>query len=85
MKMYKLTKKIDIKKIKKIKGKEATILNPVQDINGDWFISKEEYDGKEFEYLKSNMDKIFLESIFEEYIPPIDIHIDEYGNPTTIT
>jgi hypothetical protein len=48
--------------------------NPVQDINGDWFISIEEWEATEFHYLKEKHPDIAAG--FER----IETNLKEYGN-----
>lgn len=38
-----------VEKLKSVVGEEGSRLNPIQDINGNWFITAEEYYAKEFQ------------------------------------
>ena len=81
VKLWKLPPSIDIEGMRKLKGNEGTFLNPVQDINGDWFVSQEEYDSIEFQYLKTDFADWVTQFVLSDYIKPIDPLLDEYGNP----
>jgi len=63
--MYKLTEEQAYTLIGKIYTKDMTF-NPVQDINGDWFISPEEVEGNtnwRYDDLLAGLEKA-------EYVPP---------------
>jgi hypothetical protein len=81
VKLWKLPPLIDIEGMRKLKGNEGTFLNPVQDINGDWFVSQEEYDSIEFQYLKTDFTDWVTQFVLSDYIKPIDTLLDEFGNP----
>jgi hypothetical protein len=68
IKLWKLPINIDIDGMRKLKGNEGTFLNPVQDINGDWFVSQEEFDSEEFQYLKVNFSDLVGHFILAEYV-----------------
>lgn len=54
IKVWKLPAGINIAGMRLLKGEEGSLLNPVQDINGNWIISQEEYNAEEFQYLKTS-------------------------------
>lgn len=51
--MYKLPDNITPERLKEFKGIEGTLLNPVEDADGNWVVSDEEWESHEFQYLKS--------------------------------
>lgn len=80
--LWKLPSLTNKDKIKKLKGDEGTLLNPVQDINGDWFIGQEELASEEFKKVKDKEKKGLLKGlVLTDYIKPIDLFVDEFGNP----
>ena len=81
IKLWKLPTSIDIDCMRKLRGNEGTFLNPVQDINGDWFVSQEEYDAEEFQYLKTDFSEWVNQFVLTDYINPIDSWLDEFGDP----
>ena len=81
IKLWKLPPLIDIEGMKKLRGNEGTFLNPVQDINGDWFVSQEEYNADEFQYLKTDFPEWVNQFTLVDYVKPIDPWLDEFENP----
>lgn len=51
--MRKLPDNITPDELKQFRGLEGTLLNPVQDADGNWIVSDEEWESPEFQYLKS--------------------------------
>ncbi len=54
-------------------GTMGSRLNPVQDINGDWFVSQEEWDNPEFEQFKLDNPAILNQFEDAEFIPQVEI------------
>jgi len=52
-------------------GSMGSRLNPVQDINGDWFISQEEWDNPEFDEFKQRNQSVLAQFEDAEFIPKI--------------
>lgn len=50
--VYKLPTGIDIEKVKALRGLEGSSLNPIEDIDGNFIISKEEVEAAEFSWIK---------------------------------
>jgi hypothetical protein len=56
--------------IKSMIGIEGTVPNPVQDVNGDWFISIEEWDSPEFQMYKDSWPTEIADFVLEDFVPP---------------
>lgn len=54
-----------------IRGHMGSRLNPVQDINGDWFVSQEEWDNPEFDEFKQRNQSVLAQFEDAEFIPEI--------------
>lgn len=54
-------------------GTLGSRLNPIQDINGDWFISKEEWENAEFEQIKIDNKNILPQFEDAIFTPPVAI------------
>lgn len=54
MKMYKLPNEMNPMDLKTVQGSEGTYLNPIQDVNGNWVISPQEYEADEFAEFRAN-------------------------------
>lgn len=52
-KVYKIPTTIDIDFLRTLKGDQGSYLNPVQDFNGNWIISQEEWNAEEFQKYKT--------------------------------
>ena len=65
MKLYKLTE-TDAEFLKGKTYSKDMIFNPVQDINGEWFISEEEVKGNTNRRYKDILSKLEL----AEFVPP---------------
>ena len=52
MKMWKLPAGVNIEVMRGLRGLYGNFLNPIQDANGNWVVSDEEYSCPEFQYLK---------------------------------
>jgi hypothetical protein len=50
--MYKLPDNITREELLQFQGLEGTLLNPVEDADGNWVVSDEEWNSHEFAYLK---------------------------------
>lgn len=50
-------------------GSMGSRLNPIQDINGDWFVSQEEWDSPEFEQFKIDNPAILAQFEDAEFTP----------------
>lgn len=69
MKVWKIPSNIDIKIVKELKGLENSSLNPIQDANGNWVISQEEYNTKEFEEIRKKYEEVIKTFELIEYKP----------------
>jgi hypothetical protein len=49
--VYKLPEGISIEIMRTLQGAEGSYLNPIEDANGNWIISQEEYNAAEFQHL----------------------------------
>jgi len=67
--VYKIPDWADINAMRQLKGEDGSYLNPIQDINGIWVISQEEWNAGEFQYLKIDYSDIFLNFELIEYNP----------------
>lgn len=56
--MYKLPDNITPERLKEFKGLEGTLFNPIEDADGNWVVSDEEWGSHEFQYLKAKYPNI---------------------------
>ena len=79
--MWKFPAGINIDEVRQLRGEEGSYLNPVEDANGNWVVSDEEYCAQEFQYLKREFPHIWatMERIPYEPkpTPPIDFKESE--------
>lgn len=66
---YKIAADI-VDKIKTLRGQDGSLLAPVQDINGDWFISIQEMEAEEFQIYKEKYPNIVGTFVLCEYVAP---------------
>lgn len=73
--VYKLPKGVDIDFMRTLKGVEGSYLNPIEDKNGNFVISQEEYKCAEFQYLVELYPEVYaaMQLIFFEPKPEIII------------
>lgn len=65
MKFYKVpVNLVTPEALRTMTGVEGTFLNPILDENDNWIVSKEEWEGAEFQYLKTEYPDIA--TAFEE-------------------
>ena len=50
--VYKIPDSVDIDFLRNAKGDNGNFLNPIQDADGNWIVSVEEWQAEEFQYLK---------------------------------
>jgi len=65
--MWKFPDGINIDDVRMLQGTEGGRLNPVQDIDGNWVVSDEEYCMQEFQYLKKDYPQIWANMQRIEY------------------
>jgi hypothetical protein len=71
--MYKLPDNITPEKLREFKGLEGTVLNPVEDADGNWVVGDEEWESHEFTYLKEkypNLAALFVQIPYKPK-PPV--------------
>jgi len=56
--MYKLPENIDPAELAQIQGTEGTFLHPIQDADGNWVISDQEWHSAEFQHLKQEYPEL---------------------------
>ncbi len=75
--VYKIPLGTDIEGMRLLVGKEGSYLNPIQDIDGNWIVSQEEYNAYEFQYLKTEFPDVVAGFELIEYKPiTVDSGID---------
>lgn len=57
--VYKLPKGVDVDFMRTLKGAEGSFLNPIEDNNGNFIISQEEYNCAEFQYLVNEYPEVY--------------------------
>lgn len=62
MKAYKIPKGI-VNELREIKGSQGSTLNPIEDVNGNFIISVEEFKSKEFDLSKYEFELIEYEPV----------------------
>ena len=67
--MWKFPDGINIDEVRQLTGTEGSHLNPVQDADGNWVVSDEEYCTAEFQYLKKDYPQIWANMQRIEYRP----------------
>ncbi len=67
--MWKFPSGINIDEVRQLRGKDGSYLNPVEDANGNWVVSDEEYCAQEFQYLKREFPHIWATMERIEYNP----------------
>jgi hypothetical protein len=74
--VWKFPEGINIDDVRQLQGTEGSHLNPVQDAEGNWIVSDEEYCMAEFQYLKKDYPQIWAGMTRIEYRqkpqPPIN-------------
>ena len=56
---YKIpTDLVSIEELRQLQGTDGSFLFPIQDINGEWIVSTQEWDSKEFQWLKDKFPEI---------------------------
>jgi hypothetical protein len=73
---YKIPEGTDIDQMKSIIGaiEAKVIFNLIQDINGDWFISQEEWVMEEWQSLKSEYPDFINGCTLVEFVPQLPIN-----------
>lgn len=73
--VWKLPMSVDISAVRQLKGNNGSTLNPIEDADGNWVVSEEEYCASEFQQLKrdysdiwANMERIVYNPIIRESI-----------------
>lgn len=56
--MYKLPPNITPEELMRFQGAEGSYLNPIQDADGNWVVSDEEWNAAEFQYIKDEYPEI---------------------------
>lgn len=70
MKVWKFPAGINIDNVRLLKGTDGiSYLNPIQDLNGNWIVSEEEYNCQEFQYLKTQYSVIYSQMELIDYVP----------------
>jgi hypothetical protein len=67
--VWKFPEGVNIDDIRQLQGTEGSRLNPVQDIDGNWVVSDEEYCMDEFQHLKKEYIDIWAQMSRIEYKP----------------
>lgn len=69
MKVWKFPAGINIDNVRLLKGTDGiSYLNPIQDLNGNWVVSEEEYNCLEFQYLKTQYSLIYSQMELIDYV-----------------
>jgi hypothetical protein len=69
--MYKIPDNLDQKALAQLQGTEGTFLHPIQDADGNWVISPEEWNSPEFKPTKEkypNLASLFTEIEFKPVV-----------------
>jgi hypothetical protein len=69
--VYKLPIGISIETMRTLQGAEGSRLNPIQDTNGNWIISQEEYNAAEFQHLVTEYPDVYAAMQLIDYEPVI--------------
>jgi len=67
--VWKIPEGTDINIMRSLKGGEGSYLNPIQDIDGNWIVSEEEYNALEFQWLKSEYSDILNAMVKIDFKP----------------
>lgn len=57
--MWKFPSGVNIDDVRQLRGEQGSYLNPIQDVEGNWVVSDEEYCAAEFQYLKRDYPDIW--------------------------
>ena len=69
-KVWKFPSGVNIDNVKKLKGEDGiSFLNPIQDLNGNWVVSDEEYNMPQFQWLKIQYETIYNQLELIDYVP----------------
>lgn len=68
--MRKLPDNITREDLRQFVGTEGTLLNPVQDADGNWVVSEIEWDSHEFDFLKKDYPDLAQSFTKIEWNPP---------------
>lgn len=71
--VYKLPEGLTTDELKQFKGMEGSLLNPIEDAEGNLIISIEEWNADEFQYLKTDYPDIAGQFTAIEYKPKENI------------
>lgn len=66
MKVYKVPKEI-VFELREIKGSQGSTLNPIEDVNGNFIISVEEFKSEEFDLSKYEFELIEYEPVKSKF------------------
>lgn len=69
IKVWQLPAGIDLAVMRALTGTEGSKLNPIEDINGNWVISQEEYNAAEFQYLINQYPEVYSAMVQIDYVP----------------
>lgn len=69
--VWKLPAGINLDVMRSLTGTEGSKLNPIEDINGNWVISQEEYNAAEFQYLINQYPEVYAAMVLIDYEPII--------------
>ena len=70
--MMKLPIEVPPLELKNFIGTLGTVLNPIQDLDGDFVVSMEEWNSEEFAYLKVDFPELAALFTEKEFKPIID-------------
>jgi hypothetical protein len=65
--VWKFPEGVNIDDVRQLQGTEGSRLNPIQDAEGNWIVSDEEYCMAEFQYLKKDYPQIWAGMTRIEY------------------
>jgi len=68
--MWKFPPQVNIDDVRQLRGEQGSYLNPVQDADGNWVVSDEEYCAQEFQWLKRQFPPILGQPEDIEIIQP---------------
>lgn len=69
IKVWKLPAGIDIATVNSLVGDEGSYLNAIEDNNGNFIVSQEEYDCAEFQRFKTEYADIYSAMVLIDYEP----------------
>lgn len=67
--VYKLPSGINLEVMRSLTGTEGSKLNPIEDANGNWVISIEEYNASEFQWLVNQYPEVYSAMMLIDYAP----------------